>query len=159
MDVGRSWPRRCWRWIGCRRASEHVQVRAVMTRIDPRRAPALVLVIAPLVLLALAVALTAEPTRLVFASDLSVYRRYGLEVLGGSIPYLDFNVEYPPLALLPMTLPLLAPPSDGIDDLGYIWRFTLIEGALAGLAGWLLYVATRRSRTTLVLWAVLVGLA
>lgn len=146
-------------WIGSGRASEHVGVRAVLTRFDPRRAPALVLVLAPFVLLALAVGLTAEPTRLIFGGDLAVYRRYGLQVLGGSIPYLDFKVEYPPLALSPMILPLLAPPSGGIDDLGYIWRFTLIEGALAGVAGWLLYRATGRSRSTLVLWAVLVCLA
>jgi hypothetical protein len=68
-------------------------------------------------------------------------------------------VEYPPLALVPMTLPLLALPHGGIDDLGYIWRFTLAQGALASAAGWLLYEATGRSRSTLVLWAVLVGLA
>jgi hypothetical protein len=130
-----------------------------MTRFDPRRAPAVVLVLAPFILLALAVGLTAEPTRLIFGGDLAVYRRYGLQVLGGSIPYLDFHVEYPPLALVPMTLPLLAPPSGGIDELGYVWRFALIQGALAGVAGWLLYRATGRSRSTLVLWAVLAGLA
>ncbi len=115
--------------------------------------------LAPLILLALVVGLTPEPTRRIFASDLSVYRSYGLQVLGGSIPYLDFKVEYPPLALAPMILPLLAPPSGGIDDLGYIWRFALIQGALAAAGGWLLYRATGRSRSTLVLWTVLVGLA
>jgi len=134
-------------------------MRAFMTRLDPRRAPAVVLLLAPPILLVLIVGLTPEPTRLIFAGDLSVYRRYGLQVLGGSIPYLDFNVEYPPLALVPMTLPLLAPPRGGIDDLGYIWRFTLAQGALATAAGWLLFEATGRSRSTLVLWAVLVGLA
>ncbi|HEY5275636.1 MAG TPA: glycosyltransferase 87 family protein [Coriobacteriia bacterium] len=130
-----------------------------MTRFDPRRAPAVVLVLAPLVLLALLVGLTSEPTRLIFGSDLAVYRRYGLQVLGGSIPYLDFKVEYPPLALVPMTVPLLAAPAGGIDDLGYIWRFVAVQGALAVAAGWLLFQATGRSRSTLVLWAVLVGFA
>jgi len=134
-------------------------MRAFMTRLDPRRAPTVVLLLVPPVLLVLIVGLTPEPTRLILAGDLSVYRRYGLQVLGGSIPYLDFNVEYPPLALVPMTLPLLAPPRGGIDDLGYIWRFTLAQGALATAAGWLLFEATGRSRSTLVLWAVLVGLA
>jgi len=134
-------------------------MRAFMTRLDPRRAPTVVLLLVPPVLLALIVGLTPEPTRLILAGDLSVYRRYGLQVLGGSIPYLDFNVEYPPLALVPMILPLLAPPRGGIDDLGYIWRFTLAQGALATAAGWLLFEATGRSRSTLVLWAVLVGLA
>jgi hypothetical protein len=134
-------------------------MREFMTRLDPRRAPAVVLLLAPPILLLLIVGLTPEPTRLIFASDPSVYRRYGLQVLEGSIPYLDFNVEYPPLALVPMTLPLVAPPHGGVDDLGYIWRFTLVQGALAVAAGWLLYEATGRSRSTLALWAVLVGLA
>ncbi len=134
-------------------------MRAFMARLDPRRAPAVLLLLVPLLLLVLLVGLTPEPTRLIFAGDLAVYRRYGLQVLGGSIPYLDFNVEYPPLALVPMTLPLLAPPQGGIDDLGYIWRFTVAQGALAVAAGWLLFEATGRSPSTLVRWAVLVGLA
>jgi len=140
-------------------ASEHMPVRSFVARLDPRRAPAVVLLLAPPVLLVLIVGLTPEPTRLILAGDLSLYHRWGLQLLGGSIPYLDFNVEYPPLALVPMTLPLLAPPRGGIDDLGYIWRFTLAQGALATAVGWLLFEATGRSRSTLVLWAVLVGLA
>ena len=136
-----------------------MRVRAFVTRFDPRRAPLTVLVLSPLVLLVLIVALSPERTRLIFASDLAVYRRYGLQVLGGSIPYLDFRVEYPPLALVAMTLPLLVPPDGAIDDLGYIWRFVVVQGALAVTAGWLLFRATGRSRSTLVLWTVLVGLA
>jgi hypothetical protein len=136
-----------------------MRVSAFVTRLDPRRAPVGVLLLAAPVLLLLLVGLTEEKTRLIFASDLAVYRRYAIAVLGGSIPYLDFSVEYPPLALVPMTLPLLVPPYGGLDDLGYIWRFTLVEGALVGAAGWLLYEATGRSRTTLVLWVVMVGLA
>ena len=140
-------------------ASQHANVRAFVTRLDPRRAPTIVLALAPPVLLLVLVGLTSEPTRLIFAGDLAVYRRYGLEVLRGSIPYLDFNVEYPPLALVPMTLPLLATPLGAIDDLGYIWRFALVEGALAVAGGWLLFEATGRSRSALVLWTVLVGLS
>jgi hypothetical protein len=135
-----------------------VQVRAFVTRFDPRRAPTIVLLLAPPVLLLLLVGLTPEPTRLIFAGDLPVYHRYGLQLLGGSIPYLDFNMEYPPLALLPMTLPLLGTPPGGIDDLGYIWRFALVEGALAVAGGWLVFEATGRSRSALASWVVLVGL-
>src|SRR5450756_2317545 len=137
-------------------ASEHMPVRSFVARLDPRRAPAVVLLLAPPVLLMLIVGLTPEPTRLILAGDLSLYHRWGLQLLGGSIPYLDFNVEYPPLALVPMTLPLLAPSPGGIDDVGYVWRFALAEGVLAVVAGWLLFRTTGRSRTTLVLWAVLV---
>ena len=135
-----------------------MQVRAFVTRFDPRRAPTIVLLLAPPILLLLIVGLTPEPTRLIFAGDLPVYRRYGIQLLGGSIPYLDFNVEYPPLALLPMTLPLLGIPPGGIDELGYIWRFVLVEGALAIAGGWLVFEATGRSRSALVSWLVLVGL-
>ena len=56
------------------------------TRLDPRRAPAAVLLLAPPVLLVLFVGLTSETTRLIFAGDLAVYRRYGLQLLAGSIP-------------------------------------------------------------------------
>jgi len=136
-----------------------VPVRAALTRLDPRRAPVVVLLLAPAVLLLLIVGLTPEPTRLIFAGDLAVYRRYGLGLLGGFIPYLDFSVEYPPLALVPMTVPLLVPPPGGIDDLGYIWRFTLVQGVLASAGGWLLFEATGRSRSALVAWAALVGLS
>ena len=58
-----------------------------------------------------------------------------------------------------MILPLVASPPGGIDGIGYIWRFTLIQGALAILGGWLLYEATGRSRATLVAWAVLVAVS
>jgi hypothetical protein len=39
--------------------------------------------------------------------DLSLYYRYSSSIVQGQIPYRDFPVEYPPLALLPMVLPQL----------------------------------------------------
>jgi len=39
------------------------------------------------------------------AQDLSLYRSTAQHVLNGQVPYRDFNLEYPPLALLPLTLP------------------------------------------------------
>lgn len=116
------------------------------------------LLLAPLGALVLIVGLTPEPSLRGFAGDLSVYRGYAVLLLQGSIPYRDFHVEYPPLALVPMTLPLLAAPG-GIDDLGYIWRFTLIEGVLAVAGAWLVFGATGRSRSALLLWAVLISVA
>ncbi len=133
-------------------------MRQLVTRFDPRRAPVVALLLAPACLLVLIVGLEPEQARLGFAGDLSVYRGYGLRLLQGAIPYLDFHVEYPPLALAPMTLPLLTAPG-GIDDLGYIWRFTVIQGVLAAATGWLVFLATGRSRSALVLWAVLVWAA
>ena len=131
---------------------------ASLARLDPRRAPVPVLLLAPLVLLVVIVGLTPEKNRLILASDPAVYHRYAQALLGGSIPYRDFSMEYPPLALVPMTLPLLVPVG-GTDEVGYVWRFVLVQGVLAVLGGWLLFWATGRSRTALVLWAALVGLA
>ncbi len=134
-------------------------VRQLVIRLDPRRAPAVVLLLAPVGLLLLIVGLVPESTRLIFAADLAVYHGYGLKLLQGAIPYLDYHVEYPPLALLPMTLPLVVSPAGTVDDVAYVWRFTLIEGGLAVAAGWLVFRATGRSRSALVLWAVLVSVA
>jgi Glycosyltransferase family 87 len=131
----------------------------VLTRLDPRRAPTVLLVLAPLGLLVLIVWLVAEPARMGFAGDLVIYHEYGRRLLQGSIPYLDFKVEYPPLALAPMTLPLLVAPPGGLTEVDYLWRFTLMEGVLAAAGGWLIFRATDHSRTALVWWAVLVSVA
>lgn len=40
-------------------------------------------------------------------TDLIIYYDYSLNLLKGQFPYVDFNFEYPPLALLPLTLPQL----------------------------------------------------
>jgi len=44
-------------------------------------------------------------------SDLPLYAVYGNAVLDGQVPYRDFAVEYPPLALVPMVLAALGPAS------------------------------------------------
>lgn len=40
--------------------------------------------------------------------DLSLYYNYSLKLMSGQVPYRDFALEYPPLAMLPFTLPRLA---------------------------------------------------
>ncbi|MBE9009595.1 DUF2029 domain-containing protein [Pseudanabaenaceae cyanobacterium LEGE 13415] len=40
-------------------------------------------------------------------ADMRLYYNYSLEIAQGKIPYRDFPVEYPPLALLPIVLPQL----------------------------------------------------
>ncbi len=115
--------------------------------------------LAPLGLLVLIVWLVPEPARLGFAGDLTIYREYGLRLLQGSIAYRDFHVEYPPLALAPMILPLLVAPPGGLTEADYLWRFTLMEGVLAAGGGWLIYRTTGASRTALVWWAALVAVS
>ncbi len=39
------------------------------------------------------------------AQDLTLYRSAASHVLDGQVPYRDFSLEYPPLALFPLTLP------------------------------------------------------
>lgn len=41
------------------------------------------------------------------AQDLSLYRSTAKHLLDGQTPYRDFSLEYPPLALIPLTLPAL----------------------------------------------------
>jgi uncharacterized membrane protein len=55
-------------------------------------------------------------------SDLPVYRAYGQAMMDGHLPYRDFNVEYPPLALPTFWLPALA--GGGAD--GYRLAFGLL---------------------------------
>jgi Glycosyltransferase family 87 len=40
--------------------------------------------------------------------DLAIYFKYSTNLLKGQLPYLDFNLEYPPLALLAFVLPRIA---------------------------------------------------
>src|SRR3954469_21733675 len=63
------------------------------------------------------------------ALDLSIYYQDSLQLLRGRVPYRDFALEYPPLALLPFTLPRLVTFGVRIDFTGYVWLF-LIENAI-----------------------------
>ena len=45
-------------------------------------------------------------------SDLPVYERYGNWIEDGRMPYADFRVEYPPLALPVFAAPALASDSE-----------------------------------------------
>jgi uncharacterized membrane protein len=63
------------------------------------------------------------------ALDLSIYYQDSLQLLRGELPYRDFGLEYPPLALLPFALPRLATFGLPIDFIGYVWLF-LIQNAI-----------------------------
>ena len=123
------------------------------------RLPLPVLLAAPgVILLTVAVALP-EPVRLGFTIDLEIYRRYAVALLAGFAPYGDIPVEYPPLALVPMVLPLLGSPSAGAVDLAaYTWRFAAVAAALAVVTGGLVWAATG-SRRAVALWGLLVSLS
>src|SRR6185503_13900833 len=95
------------------------------------RLPIAALLAAPaVVLIAVAVALP-EPVRLGFTIDLEIYRRYAVAILGGYPPYRAVPIEYPPLAMVPMLLPLLGSAAPGAVGLAaYTWRFVAVAAAL-----------------------------
>src|SRR5205085_7236666 len=67
--------------------------------------------------------------------DTPVYEGYGDAVVGGEVPYRDFDVEYPPGALPVFVLPAIGSPSEH----GYRSRFDLLMlacgiGAVAAVA-------------------------
>lgn len=66
-------------------------------------------------------------------TDLVLYQQYALKLLGGEIPYRDFQMEYPPLALVVFGLPGLFSMQKPIDYEAYQALF-VIEMALFSLA-------------------------
>jgi len=84
--------------------------------------------------LALAVALQVVVLTLLFPnlwyglhdiSDIPIYQEYSSLMAQGYRPYLDFGVEYPPLAL-----PIFRLGGDGLDPDAYATQFTVAMGAL-----------------------------
>jgi hypothetical protein len=67
--------------------------------------------------------------------DTPLYERYGDAMARGEVPYRDFDVEYPPGALLPLVVPsLVTAPDDGEPTIEYhetFERTMLVCGAFA----------------------------
>jgi len=61
--------------------------------------------------------------------DTPVYERYGEAILGGQVPYRDFDLEYPPAALPAFVLPALA---QG-DDYGSVFEVLMWACAVAAV--------------------------
>ncbi|MBR8837180.1 MAG: DUF2029 domain-containing protein [Stigonema ocellatum SAG 48.90 = DSM 106950] len=57
--------------------------------------------------------------------DLDVYYKYSLQLMQGHLPYRDFALEYPPLALLAMILPRLVSFGQALSFRSYIGLFLL----------------------------------
>ncbi len=117
----------------------------------PRAAPGgwRLLATALLPLLAVAAALwwVLARTRLWYGlddvSDTGLYWIYGRRILEGQRPYLDFPVEYPPLAL-----PLFALPAGAPGPAAYARLFNLEMLACLALSAWLVARAARGGART-----------
>jgi hypothetical protein len=114
---------------------------------------------APLGIVLVVVALTPGPPFAGIAGDLQVYFDYGARLLGGAIPYRDFAVEYPPFALLPMTLPRLVWPFGSLGAAMFSLLFAIAEGCLAVFVGWAIGRASVVPVRALAMWVALVGLS
>ena len=114
------------------------------------------LLVAPLALLIALLVITPARDLRDIGSDLPVYLDYGRRLLGGAVPYRAFPLEYPPLALVPMTLPVLVWPFGTPTFDAYAWLFTIAEGIVAVAGAVLLVKVADRPVGTLAAWSLLV---
>lgn len=95
--------------------------------------------------------------------DLGLYYKYSLSLLQGQLPYRDFPLEYPPLALAPFVLPRLAALGRPLDFNGYLWLFLVENVVLSTLVALALVEVLRAWRPSrpiapaLALYALLVA--
>jgi hypothetical protein len=73
-----------------------------------------------------------------FTSDVALYRTYAGRLLGGEVPYRDYVVEYPPLALPVFLLPRLVSGEPGAFGLAFAAEMALCQSAAVVLGAlWL----------------------
>ncbi len=78
--------------------------------------------------------------------DLKLYYQYSLKMMQGLVPYRDFPIEYPPLALPPFILPWLAALGQPLSLTGYNCLFMLENLLLSILMGLLLLPIAKHLR-------------
>jgi hypothetical protein len=93
--------------------------------------PALVILVIP--------AFTSTRSMFPSQGDVELYMKYAAAIVGGSTPYRDVQVEYPPLAMVPMVVPWLAASLLGPVTLDqYKWAFAGWEALLVLALGFVL---------------------
>jgi uncharacterized membrane protein len=97
--------------------------------------------------------------------DVGIYYRASLNLMQGALPYRDFVFEYPPLALLPFSLPLVIAPDQSFNFSSYVWRF-LIQNALFStlialtvVKVLMFWLPSRKTTAPLVFFALLVAVS
>jgi len=76
--------------------------------------------------------------------DLNHYFQIAQQLRSGAVPYRDFLLEYPPLAIVPLLLPTLGGVPETVT--GYAWRFVLTNLGWFALGGWLIRLIAQRSK-------------
>ena len=89
----------------------------------------------PFAVVVLLSALTPASALFPNQADVLLYYQNAQHLVGGQRPYLDFALEYPPLALVPMVVPYLAWPFGEPSFETYARLFALQNGCLAAAAG------------------------
>lgn len=123
---------------------------------SPSRLRSAGLLVAPLGIVVVVVVLTPGPAFAGVMGDLGVYFDDAGRLLGGAVPYRSFPLEYPPLALVPMTVPRLAWPFGSPSEDVFSLIFALTEGCLAVLVGWLIARVSDDPGRGLAIWVGLV---
>jgi hypothetical protein len=75
---------------------------------------------AALAVLIVAFGIATRPAESIAGSDVTIYERYGSEMVDGAIPYRDFRMEYPPAAAVMFALPATPVFAGGSTD-GASW--------------------------------------
>ena len=88
------------------------------------------LVLVPYLLIFVAAALTPASELFINQGDVRLYLEKAGSLAAGLLPYRDFPLEYPPLALVPMAVPYFAWPFGGVTLDVYKWLFVGWEAVL-----------------------------
>ena len=123
---------------------------------SPSRSRMAGLLVAPLGIVLVVVVLTPGPAFAGVTGDLRVFFDDSGRLLGGAVPYRGFPLEYPPLALVPMTLPRLVWPFGTPSEDLFSLLFALLEGCLAVLVGSLIARVSDDPLRGVAIWAGLV---
>lgn len=109
-----------------------------MSSLVIRQLARLLVLLAPLAVILVAAAITPMTEFFSNQGDVGLYLERARAFASGQVPYRDFPFEYPPLALVPMTVPYLIWPGAPIELDQYRWLFAGWEAALMLALGFVL---------------------
>lgn len=109
----------------------------------PRPRPSIAILVVLYALMFVVAAATPLTEFVLNQGDVGLYLQNARHVLAGEVPYRDFFLEYPPLALVPMVAPVLLWPFGRVDFELYRWLFAGWSAALLVGLGYVLFQVVR----------------